>query len=137
VTLFPHPAASGWVYVLNDTEGMQAFWLNYDASLTYLGGSEAAQYDTIGSDQIVPLVAADAELNIINPNFSKIALTIRLFGSEGELASAFMTELQIAGAFQSKVSAMFPSGDTPVKWCFARDCARFVWIAVGFSNGLD
>jgi len=109
--LFPHPGAGGWVYILNDTEGMQAFWLNYDAGLTYVAGSEAAQYDTIGSDQIIPLVAADAELNIINPNFSKVSLTIRLFGTDREVASAFTAELQIAGAFQSKVSVMFPSAD--------------------------
>src|SRR5205085_6053490 len=34
--LFPAAPGPGWVYVLNDTEGMQAFWLNYDSDLTFL-----------------------------------------------------------------------------------------------------
>ena len=88
---------------------MQAFWLNYDADLTFLDGSAAVQYETIGADQIVALVAGQAELNIINPNFAKLTLTIRLFGSDGELAPAFTTDLPIAGAFQASVSTMFPS----------------------------
>ena len=109
--LFPNASGAGWVYVINDTEGMQAFWLNYDADLTFLDGSDAAQYETIGADQIVALVAGQAELNIINPNFAKLTLTIRLFGSDGELAPAFTTDLPIAGAFQASVSTMFPSAD--------------------------
>ena len=48
---------------------MQAFWLNYDAGLTFLDGSEAAQYETIGSAQIIALIAGEGELNVINPNF--------------------------------------------------------------------
>ncbi len=109
--LFPNAATAGWVYIINDTEGMQAFWLNYDAGLTFLDGSDAAQYETIGSDQIIALVAGEAELNVINPNFSKVSLSIRLFGSDGELAPAFAADLPIAGAFQARVSSMFPSVD--------------------------
>jgi hypothetical protein len=78
--LFPDVTASGWVYVLNDTEGMQAFWLTYNADLTAMDGAEAAGYDTIGTDQIIPLVAAQTELNLINPNFLNVQTNIRLFG---------------------------------------------------------
>src|SRR4051812_17708226 len=28
--LFPNATIGGWVYVITDSEGMQAFWLNYD-----------------------------------------------------------------------------------------------------------
>jgi hypothetical protein len=109
--LFPNAPAPGWVYVFTDTESMQAFWLNYNSDLTFLDGSDAAQYETIGGDQIIALVAGQAELNIINPNFARQSVTIRLFGSDGELAPAFTTDLPIAGAFQSDVSAIFPSVD--------------------------
>jgi hypothetical protein len=109
--LFPSPGNGGWVYLINDTEGMQAFWLNYDAGLTFLDGAEAAQYDTIGTDQIIPLVAADTQLNVINPNFGAAALTIRLFGSDGEIAPAVSQQLPLAGGFQATVAALFPTAD--------------------------
>ena len=110
--LFPNPAAGGWVYIFTDTDGgMQAFWMSYDAGLTFLDGAEAAQYDTIGADQVIPLVAGEAELNIINPNFSTSALTIRLFGGNGEIAPRVQPATAIAGGFQAQISSMFPSAD--------------------------
>jgi hypothetical protein len=109
--LFQNPAAGGWVYALTDSEGMQALWLNYDAGITFLDGAEAARYETIGADQIVPLVAGDAELNIVNPNFFKVGVTIRLFGNEGELGPVFSAELAVAGGFQAQASAIFPLAD--------------------------
>jgi len=109
--LFPTATNSGWVYVINDTEGMQAFWLNYDAGTTFMDGAEAFQYETIGADQIVPLVAGQSELNIINPNFTATPITIRLFGRDGELAPASSRQLPIAGALQAQASVMFPGVD--------------------------
>jgi hypothetical protein len=109
--LFPNAANGGWVYANNDSEGMQAFWLSYDAGITFLDGAEAAQYDTIGPDQIIPLVSGQAELNVINPNFNSLAWTARLFGAEGELAAPHTATLPIAGAFRNQVSAMFPGTD--------------------------
>jgi hypothetical protein len=109
--LFPEVTANGWVYVLTDTEGMQAFWLSYNDDLTFLDGSEADSYDTIGSDQVIPLVAGRTELNVINPNFLTLPVTIRLFGPNGELASGVSRTLAPAGAFQAQVSDLFPSAD--------------------------
>src|SRR5262249_21408992 len=77
--LFPEVTANGWVYVLTDTEGMQAFWLSYNDDLTFLDGSEANSDDTIGNDQVIPLVAGQTELNVINPNFLTLTINIRLF----------------------------------------------------------
>jgi hypothetical protein len=106
--LFPAAATGGWIYAITDTEGAQAFWLNYDAGMTFLDGAEAAQLDTIGPDQVIPLVAGQAELNVINPNGIRVPVTIRLFGENGELAPAFTSDLPIAGGLQIQVSAMFP-----------------------------
>ena len=41
--LFPTANSDGWVYVITDVDGMQAFWLTYDTSMTFLDGAEAAQ----------------------------------------------------------------------------------------------
>ena len=109
--LFPNATSGGWVYLINDTEGMQAFWLTYNSGLTQLDGAEAAGYDTIGPDQIIPLVAGETELNIVNPGFSRFLVTIRIFGETGELAAAITRDLPIAGAFQSQVATLFPAVD--------------------------
>jgi hypothetical protein len=109
--LFPNAVTGGWIYVLNDTEGMQAFWLSYDSSITFLDGADAFGYDTIGPDQIIPLVNAQTELHIINPGFAIVPVTVRLFGDAGELATPFGLQLQPAGAFQTSISAIFPAVD--------------------------
>jgi hypothetical protein len=114
IDLFPDVTANGWVYVLTDTEGMQAFWLNYNDDLTSLDGAEALSYDTIGADQIIPLVAGQTELNVINPNFIRLQVTIRLFGSNGELAAPVSRTLTPAGAFQAQASELFPTADLTV-----------------------
>jgi hypothetical protein len=108
--LFPNVTASGWVYVLNDTEGMQAFWLSYNGDITSMDGAEAIGYDTMGPDQVIPLVAGQAELNVINPNLLSLPVTIRLFGSNGQLAQVTRT-LPVAGAFQAQVSELFPAAN--------------------------
>jgi hypothetical protein len=109
--LFPDVAASGWVYVLTDSEGMQAFWLTYNDELTFLDGSEADGYDTIGADQVIPLVAGETELSVINPNYVTLPVTIHLFGSNGEIAPSVSRTLAPAGAFQDQVSDLFPAAD--------------------------
>jgi hypothetical protein len=109
--LFPNVTAGGWVYVLTDTEGMQAFWLNYNDGLTFLDGAEAFQYGTIGADQIIPLVGEDTELSIISMNGVIVPVTVRLFGADRELAPEFIRGLPAAGVFQSTASVMFPGTD--------------------------
>jgi len=109
--LFPNATTSGWVYVVTDGEGMQAFWVIYDAGITFLDGAEAVQLDTFGPDQIIPFVAGQTELSVINPNGIDVPVTIRLFGNDAELAPPFMRQIVRAGGYQSDVSSMFPSAD--------------------------
>jgi hypothetical protein len=109
--LFPDAKGSGWVYVFTDSEQMQGFWLNYDTQLTYLDGAEVEQYSDLGVDQIIPLVAGATELNIINPNVTRVSVTVRLFGTDQESAPAFATDISAVGAFQSDPSLMFPGAD--------------------------
>ena len=109
--LFPNATTSGWVYVVTDGEGMQAFWVIYDAGITFLDGAEAVQVDTFGPDQIIPFVAGQTELSVINPNGIDVPVTIRLFGNDGELAPAFSRQIVRAGGYQADVSSIFPSAD--------------------------
>jgi hypothetical protein len=108
--LFSNVTTDGWVYVITDTESMQAFWLNYDANLTYLDGAEAIQLDGIGADQIIPLVAENTELSVISL-YAAVPVTIHLFGATMELAPAVTRTLAIASAFRASVSTMFPGID--------------------------
>ena len=94
-----------------DTEGSQAFWLNYDSGITFLDGAEADQLDTIGPDQIIPLVAGQSELNVINPNGIKVPVTIRLFGESGELAPAFTSRTSDRRRFAGAGLYNFPTVD--------------------------
>jgi hypothetical protein len=50
-------------------------------------------------------------LNVINPNFLTLSVTIRIFGSNGALAPAVTRTLPVAGALQSPVSDLFPGVD--------------------------
>ena len=109
--LFSNPPAEGWVYVITDTEGMQAFWLNYDSDLTFLDGAAAVQLDAIGADQIIPFVAENTELNVISLNSVTVPVTVRLFGADSELATPFTRSLTIAAAFRARASEMFPGVD--------------------------
>jgi hypothetical protein len=88
---------------------MQAFWLTYNATLTALDGAEAASFETIGEDQIIPLVAGRTELNVVNPNFLNVPVTIRLFGPNGQIAPAVSRTLPDVGGFQSQVASLFGS----------------------------
>src|SRR6185295_20195255 len=74
-------------------------------------GAQAVSYDAIGADQIIPLVAGQTELNVINPNFLTLSVTIRIFGTNGALAPAVTRSLPVAGALQSSVSELFPGVD--------------------------
>jgi hypothetical protein len=117
--LFPNATGNGWVYLLNDTEGMQAFWLTYNGELTSLDGAEAVSYDGIGADQIIPFVAGQAELNVINPNFFTVPFTIRLFGSNGALADAVTRTLRLPEHFRLKSRSCF----RPWTWRMRAICA--------------
>jgi hypothetical protein len=114
--LFTNVTADGWVYVITDTESMQAFWLNYDVDLTFLEGAEAIQLDGIGADQVIPLVAENTERSVISLNGVAVPVTVHLFGATTELAPAFTRAPAIGGAFRASVSTMFPGIDFQTGW---------------------
>ena len=125
--LFPNASAGGWVYLINDTEGMQAFFLNYNSGITSLDGAEAASYDTIGSDQVIPLIAESTELNVVNASASRLQLSIRLFNIDGQIGAAVNRDVGVAGAFQSDVAALFPAVNmTQARYVRIRLEARFL-----------
>jgi hypothetical protein len=107
---------------------MQAFFLNYDSGITSLDGAEAVSYDTIGSDQVIPLIAESTELNVVNTSASRLQLTIRLFGVDGQIGTTVNRDVAVAGAFQSDVATLFPSGNMAQ--------ARYVRIQTGSAFSL-
>jgi hypothetical protein len=110
--LFPAANSDGWVYAITDVDGMQAFWLTYDSSMTFLDGAEAAQSDTIGTIQTIPFVTRDTELNLISLQSAiTVSITIHVFGSDRELASPSIRRLPPAGALRASLSDLFPNTD--------------------------
>src|SRR5262245_10712276 len=63
--LFPGAATDGWIGISTDAEEMEAFWLTYDSEMTYLDGGPAAQIETIGGDQVIPLAEGNVELTVL------------------------------------------------------------------------
>ena len=110
--LFPTANSDGWVYVITDVDGMQAFWLTYDTSMTFLDGAEAAQIDTVGTIQTIPFVTGNTELNVISLQSAITAsITIHVFGTDGELTSPSVRRLPPAGALRAPLSDIFPNAD--------------------------
>jgi hypothetical protein len=98
--------------VITDVDGMQAFWLTYDSSMTFLDGADAAQIDTIGTVQTIPFVTGNTELNLISLQSAiSASITIHVFGTDGELASPAVRRLPPAGALRAPLSEVFPNAD--------------------------
>jgi len=105
---FQNAATAGWVQATSTTSGLQGFWIGGDFS-TFVDGAEGAVPAT---DQILPLVAAQTELNIANPGVSAITVTIRLLGTLGQAAASTITrDIPALGVFQSQASAIFPGAN--------------------------
>jgi hypothetical protein len=105
---FQNATTTGWVQATSTTSGLQGFWVGGDFS-TYTDGADGAVPAT---DQILPLVAGQTEINIANPGNSTITVTIHLRGADGVEFSAPVTRDVLAlGIFQSQVSAIFPSAN--------------------------
>jgi hypothetical protein len=105
---FQNATAGGWVQATSATPGLQGFWIGGDFS-TYADGADGAIPAT---DQILPLVAGQTEINIANPGNSTITVTIHLRTANGAESSAPLTQnIPPLGIFQSQVSTIFPSAD--------------------------
>jgi hypothetical protein len=110
--LFPAATSDGWVYVITDVDGMQAFWLTYDSSMTFLDGAAAAQIDTIGTVQTIPFVTANTELNVISLQSAiTTSITIHVYGADGELTSPAVRRLPPAGALRASLADIFSNAD--------------------------
>src|SRR5262245_4535807 len=110
--VFPAANSDGWVYVITDVDGMQAFWLTYDSSVTFLDGAEAAQIDTIGTVQTIPFVTGITELNLISLQSAiTTSVTIHVFGTDRELAAPSVRRLPPAGALRAPLADIFPNVD--------------------------
>jgi hypothetical protein len=103
--IFTNLGSGGWVQATSTTPGLQGFWMNYNATLTYIDGAEAA---TSAMDQVIPLVAATTEVNVANPAPSPNSVTITLFGESGALGSPVTQTIQPNGVYQGIVAEMFP-----------------------------
>jgi hypothetical protein len=105
---FQNATTAGWVQATSPTSGLQGFWIGGDFS-TYTDGADGAVPAT---DQILPLVAGQTEINIANPGNSTITVTIHLRGASGLESSEPLTrDIPAMGIFQSQVSAIFPSAN--------------------------
>jgi hypothetical protein len=105
---FQNAATAGWVQATSATSGLQGFWIGGDFS-TYTDGADGA---VAATDQILPLVAEQTEINIANPGSSAITVTIRLRGASGVESSAAVTrDIPALGIFQGQVLAIFPGAN--------------------------
>jgi len=105
---FQNAATAGWVQATSTTSGLQGFWIGGDFS-TYTDGADGAVSAT---DQILPLVARQTEINIANPGNSAITVTIHLRGADGvEFSAAVTRDIPASGIFQSQVLTIFPGAD--------------------------
>ena len=105
---FQNAATAGWVQATSTTPGLQGFWIGGDFS-TYTDGADGA---VAATDQVLPLVAGQTEINVANPGNSTITVTIHLRGANGvEPSAPAMRDIPALGTFQSQVSAIFPTAD--------------------------
>ncbi|PYS53343.1 MAG: hypothetical protein DMG13_13100 [Acidobacteria bacterium] len=106
--LFPQAASGGWVEATSPATGLKGFWLGGDFA-TYGDGGEAA---ASGLDLLFPLVAGQAEINIVNIRNALNTVTFRLRGTSGtDLTTVATQVIQPRGVYQAQASALFPNAD--------------------------
>src|SRR5262249_52039214 len=112
--LFGNVSAAGWVQITSTTSGLQGFWIGGDFA-TYTDGADAA---AVAVDLVFPLVAGQTEINIANlapagaTATGVLNVTLRLLGLNGvELGTPVPKMVGRLGAYQAKVSELFPSAD--------------------------
>src|SRR5439155_11088860 len=106
--LFPQAASGGWVEATSPATGLKGFWLGGDFA-TYGDGGEAA---ASGLDLLFPLVAGQAEINIVNIRNAVNTVTFRLRRTSGtDLTTVATQVIQPRGVYQAQASALFPNAD--------------------------
>jgi hypothetical protein len=103
---FPNATSGGWVQVNSTVSGLQGFWIGGDFSTNTDGAAGAVS----ASDQILPLVVGQTEIDIANPGTTPISVTIHCITAIGEELAAPVTQtIAASGAFQSQASVLFPN----------------------------
>jgi hypothetical protein len=107
--LFPTAPSGGWVQASSDSPDLHGFWMNYDGALTSVDGAEAADSAV---DLVIPFVAGETELNIVNPGPASQSVTLRLYGEAGvELATSVDRAIASHGVLQESAAVLFPAAD--------------------------
>jgi hypothetical protein len=103
--LFPGATDTGWVQGTSGAPGLQGFWLAGDFA-TFADGAETAPSS---SELVIPLVAAQSELNIVNTGGADIVLVMHLLGDDGgDLGVApYPQKIAANGFFKSDVLTIF------------------------------
>ena len=105
----PNLGTGGWVQATSTTSGLQGFWLNYDAGLTYLDGAAAA---VSSAGQVIPLVAGSTDINIANVAAVPATVSIELRGADGsQLATAVSQTIAGHGVFHADAFTLFTVPD--------------------------
>jgi hypothetical protein len=107
--LFPDAPTGGWVQATSATPGLQGFWFGGDLS-TFADGAEAA----VSSNELVlPFIAPQSEINIINTGDSDVTVLMHLLGEDGGdlWHDPYPKKIPAKGFFKADVSTLAGTDD--------------------------
>lgn len=119
--LFGTPGQSGWVQVTSAAAGLTGFFLTGDFE-TFTDGADPAP---VSGNLVIPLVAADMEINVANTSSTPATVTLSLGQGDGGVLSSSTQSISARGALQAHAAALFPGADL--------DQATHIRITGGFS----
>lgn len=130
--LFPSVSSGGWIQATSSVLGLQAFWLGGDFA-THTDGAEAG---TPATDQILPLITDQTEINIANPGPASITVTIRLRDTTGsEMAPTVVQGINGRGVLQVPATAIFPTASISTTRPSIRITASGSFVATSVIRG--
>jgi hypothetical protein len=95
---------AGWVQATSAVLGLQGFWFAGNF-VTFADGAEAA---ASSSELVLPLVAPQSEINIVNTGSVDVTVKMDLFGPDGsDLDEPFLQFIKSGGFFSSDVASLF------------------------------
>jgi len=103
--LFPSALSAGWVQGTSAVLGLQGFWFAGNF-VTFADGAEAA---ASSSELVLPLVAPQSEINIVNTGTVDITVLLDILGPEGfDLDKPYPQLIPAGGFFSKDVASLFP-----------------------------
>jgi hypothetical protein len=103
--LFPSAQKPGWVQATATVSGLQGFWFGGNF-VTYADGAEAA---ASSSALVLPLVAPQSELDIVNTGAAALTVVVDVLGPDGsDLDVPYPQLIPPNGFFNSDVGLLFP-----------------------------